>query len=694
LGEADQMLTQALQYAGRGWHVFPVHTVSDGRCSCGQLCESPGKHPRVKWATVATTNTEQIESWWRRWPDANIGIATGPSGLIVLDPDDAEGVAELQALAEAYGPLPKTLTSKTGRGFHIYYAGTGIKSYNSGKLHVKADGGYVLAPPSCHWSGAIYNWANQEPVRSRPEWLPTWRAGLSAPMNGHQRDGIERLGPLPSYLQRQGAEGIPRLADRAVEIVWTRWSVHEEARLRSALKAIPSTEYEIWLRVGMALHQLGWDRSDGTSIGFDIWTEWSATCDEKYSLTACEKAWSSFKRDDASVVTVGSIFYMARHNGWTDSPVLNEYSTRIPEGGDIQHLGKNSGRAAMFSAATLRTMTFEPIRFVLPGFVPEGLTLLVGRPKVGKSWWALDLCLACAGDRPTLGRTPRAGDVLYLALEDGKRRLQHRINKLTSTSNDEWPERLTLVAMGGWYRADQGGLEEIEAWCKSVPNPTLVVIDTLERIRKPASGKSPLYSADYEAITGLQRIASEFGIGIVVLHHDRKSEADDAFDTVSGTLGLTGAADTILIIKRRPNGVVLYARGRDIEESETAMQFDKDTCRWVVLGAAADVQRSNERGRIIAALKSASQPLSPKEILIEAEMRNLNATNILLHKMAGDGAIVRVVRGRYALLTASNGKIGKIGQKERLDGKDTDSIDKNGNLSNLSDLSRDATTVR
>jgi AAA domain len=121
------------------------------------------------------------------------------------------------------------------------------------------------------------------------------------------------------------------------------------------------------------------------------------------------------------------------------------------------------------------------------------------------------------------------GDVLYLALEDGKRRLQRRLDKLLPTFSGEWAERLTLVPMGGWHRADQGGLEDIGAWCKSVPKPVLVVVDTLERIRKPANGKSPLYSADYEAVAGLQKIVLEYGIALVVLHHDRKSDADDAF---------------------------------------------------------------------------------------------------------------------------------------------------------------------
>jgi RecA-family ATPase len=225
-------------------------------------------------------------------------------------------------------------------------------------------------------------------------------------------------------------------------------------------------------------------------------------------------------------------------------------------------------------------MRFAPVRYVLPGYIPEGVTLLVGRPKVGKSWFVLDLCVACATGRTTLGGiNPVQGDVLYLALEDGKRRLQRRIDKLMGIFQGEWPERLMLAPMGTWPRLDQGGLAEIEKWCRSVTEPRLVVIDTLQRIRQPANGKAPLYSADYESITGLQKLATELGIAIVVLHHDRKADADDAFDTVSGTLGLTGAADTILMLKRGKNGVVLHARGRDIEESETAMQFDKESCR-------------------------------------------------------------------------------------------------------------------
>jgi hypothetical protein len=430
----------------------------------------------------------------------------------------------------------------------------------------------------------------------------------------------------------------------------------------------------------MALHASGWPNS------FDIWDTWSRTCPEKYDEADQRKTWDSFRGPrEGGTITLRTIFHLAMEHGWS-ADLANDANANRSASGQPNDASKDENEDAtrrrrdFMSAAELRTMRFDPVRYVLTGFVAEGLTLLVGRPKIGKSWWALDLAVACAASRPTLGTlTPEHGDVLYLALEDGWRRLQRRLDKLLGTFRGEWPERLSLVPVGGWPRADQGGLGKIEGWCKSVDRPTLVVIDTLERFRKPANGKSPLYSADYEAITGLQKIAMDHGIAIIVLHHDRKSDADDAFDTVSGTLGLTGAADTILIIKRRASGVVLYSRGRDIEESETAIQFDKETCRWTVLGRASEVHRSSERARVIAALTAAAQPLSVREIMIDAEMGNRNAVDILLGKMAKDGEIKRVGRGKYYLSTEGNGQIGK---KERFDGKAADLIKENKLKSN------------
>jgi hypothetical protein len=456
--------------------------------------------------------------------------------------------------------------------------------------------------------------------------------------------------PLPAHLlNRSRPPATERFAASLAEGTWAEFTPTNVARLHSALSAIPAISRDVWLHVGMALHSTGWPNAP------QMWDTWSRTCPKKYNEVDQERTWQSFgRRRDGSLITVATVYRLAQDNRWSDDqvPVQNTTgpATAQPAEPNGQRESAAQGRDSTITAAALRTMTFPPVRYLLPGYIPEGVTLLVGRPKVGKSWLALDLCLACASGWKVLGNlTPLQGDVLYLALEDGKRRLKRRIDKLMPLFQDEWPERLMLAPVGTWTTLDQGGLKKIEEWCRSVPEPRLVVIDTLQRIRPPANGKAPLYGADYDAITGLQKLATEFGIAIVVLHHDRKADAEDAFDTVSGTLGLTGAADTILILKRRRNGVVLHARGRDIEESETAMQFDKETCRWTILGAAADVHRSNERARVIGALREAGQALKVAEIMIEAELVSRNAADLLLGKMVKDGEIVRIKTGVYGL---------------------------------------------
>jgi len=155
----------ALLYARNGWSVFPLHSVHDGRCTCGRDCgKNAGKHPRVKGGfKVATTDARQIEAWWRKWPDANLGIATGAvSGLIVIDIDGANGLATLQALVAQHGTLPRTAVVKTARGWHLYFAMpatcTPISCSTGNGLDVRGDGGYVVAPISRHASGHVYQW--------------------------------------------------------------------------------------------------------------------------------------------------------------------------------------------------------------------------------------------------------------------------------------------------------------------------------------------------------------------------------------------------------------------------------------------------------------------------------------------------------------------------------------------------------
>jgi RecA-family ATPase len=234
--------------------------------------------------------------------------------------------------------------------------------------------------------------------------------------------------------------------------------------------------------------------------------------------------------------------------------------------------------------------------------------------------------------------------VLYCALEDNQRRLQRRIDKILSPVSETWPERLTLTT--SWRRLDQGGVDDIREWIESTAAPRLVVLDTLAGVR-PIKTKNG-YTEDYEALTEVHRLANERDIALAVLHHTRKMDAEDPLDTVSGTLGLAGCADTVLVLNRTSKGTTLYVRGRDITEAEHAITFNKHNCRWTILGDAAEIHRSDERSKIIDVLKDADEPLSPQQIADRAEMVRNNVDR-LLYKMGRDGEVEKLKRGLYWL---------------------------------------------
>jgi hypothetical protein len=296
------------------------------------------------------------------------------------------------------------------------------------------------------------------------------------------------------------------------------------------------------------------------------------------------------------------------------------------------------------TAAELRCKVFDAIKYIVTGYIVEGCTIVAGRPKIGKSWLLLDIGLAVARGETCLGNIEcQQGDVLYLALEDNERRLQNRITRLKG--NKEWPESFHYATE--WPRADDGGVDEIRKWIETAEKPRLVVVDVLAMFRSPRRKDQQPYEADYAAIQALQAIASQTGVAIVIVHHLRKSAGEvDPFEKVSGTLGLSGAADTVLILDRDGQGTTLYGRGRDIEEIETAVQFSKKTCRWQVMGEATEVRRTDERTAIIDALKEAGEPMSAVEISDAIGVARNNVKQ-LLFKMAKAGEVTKVKRGRY-----------------------------------------------
>jgi len=188
-------LSRALRYASHGWRVLPLHSIKDGHCTCGagESCNRPGKHPLTQHGVRdATTDPDQIRAWWEKWPNANIGMATGPeSGIIVIDIDPRNGGHKsLKKLEAELGSLTETVTAKTGGGgqHRIFKSPTfTVKTDTAGKalgagLDVLSSGSFIVAPASRHISGERYLWLKKLGDKvARPKDLPEkWIAHLKA----------------------------------------------------------------------------------------------------------------------------------------------------------------------------------------------------------------------------------------------------------------------------------------------------------------------------------------------------------------------------------------------------------------------------------------------------------------------------------------------------------------------------------
>jgi hypothetical protein len=298
-------------------------------------------------------------------------------------------------------------------------------------------------------------------------------------------------------------------------------------------------------------------------------------------------------------------------------------------------------RMTTYSAAALEGEQFADVSFIVPGIIPRGVTLLVGKPKCGKSWLSLDVAWAVAsGDTVLNGVRCEQGDVLYCALEDNKRRMKQRME--IQRPSQPIPSRLHITHE--LCPLEQGGDEDVRSWLMANPQAKLVIVDVLSKVRPTQRKTEDKYQHDYRTLSSLNKLANDFGVGVIVVHHVRKMEAEDEFDTVSGTLGLTGAADTIVILKRGKQGHALIGRGRDIEDFDITVQQGAD-CRWTVVRDAF-ASLSVPRRAIIGALQSGAT--SPAQIALAARLGS-DAVRAMLGQMVLAGEVEKEGRGVYRL---------------------------------------------
>ena len=267
-------------------------------------------------------------------------------------------------------------------------------------------------------------------------------------------------------------------------------------------------------------------------------------------------------------------------------------------------------------ADTLQTISYEPLTFLVEDLLPQGLHLLAGAPKIGKSWLALWLCLRVARGEPLWNFPSHPCEVLYLCLEDSFQRIQSRLFDLT----EDAPPTLHFAVMA--EQLHSGLLEQIEQFLKEHPATGLVVIDTLQRIRTVSNDVSP-YANDYRDIGVLKGLADRHRIAVLLIHHLRKLGDDDPMNMISGTTGLSGATDSNFVLrknKRRENTATLYCTGRDIAYRELSLEFNSDTHIWDLLSDDCE-QTGEPLGRILALLspllREQQEICAPAKALLE-----------------------------------------------------------------------------
>lgn len=314
----------------------------------------------------------------------------------------------------------------------------------------------------------------------------------------------------------------------------------------------------------------------------------------------------------------------------------------------------------MVSARWLMDQHFPPTEYVVPGLIPEGLTLLVAPPKIGKSWMVLGLGVACASGGYAFGQIKvDERPVLYLALEDGHRRLQSR---LASIGVDRPPgilHFLTSIHPGSMLATIT---EFMELYAERKP---LVVLDTLGRAMPPSLPNETTYQRDYKMTSALKGVADRCpGSSLIVVHHTRKAESVDFLDAVSGTQGIAGAADTVAVLRRerQDKSAVVSVTSRDAREGSYSLTLD-DSGAWMLDGC--DLEEASQAARtqaatqglgdrmadLVAEVNRHPEGIRPAELAMALHMEDA-IVRTYLRRATDAGRIWNPKRGLYTPVTS------------------------------------------
>ncbi|MBK9166598.1 MAG: bifunctional DNA primase/polymerase [Bryobacterales bacterium] len=565
-----------------GFKVFPV--------------EPRGKRPLTEHGHLdASADPSRIAAWWQQWPDANIGLPCEPNGLLVIDLDPRNGAPDRDGFVEAFGDPGDTAEVETGSGGrHIFFRhpGGAIPATLGPGIDCKS-AGYVVAPPSTHPSGREYSVDGLDGAKAflriaeAPAWLLERIRAASTNSNGagHRE-------PLPDRIPK-GVQHVTLVS------------------FAGKLRELGLTDAEIFPSL-MAVNE--------------------GRCSEPGTPENIRKIAASMMRyspGDSDLFKTASKLWRV---------------TAAREHEQARNADPKAQPAPAVSGMEIYSMSYPETVFVADPILPTGLTIFAARPKVGKSWAALQLALSVASGADFLERFPvRAGRVIYFALEEPPRRTHSRIHALQPT-REPWLDNLHFIYDLAPLLA--GGAAQIDAYLAEHP-AQLVVIDTLLAIVQ-ASAKRDAMRSDYAETNVLRELADKHNCAILLVAHTRKATAEYALDAVAGTSGVTAGADCIWTLTRTPGAeVILEVRGRESEEQAYALVLDKDPVGWRLTGSGELARLTVERTEILELLRDEA-PLKPAKVAASLR-KNVVTTRRLLQKLLSDDWVTRNSDGGYCL---------------------------------------------
>lgn len=539
--------------------IFPIHGVKeDGSCTCNnESCANIGKHPATPDGFKSASNDiERVKKLWASRKGLNVGIATGEkSGIFVVDIDSREGEQNLRAL----GTPPKTLTVKTGKGYHLYFKYPDkpviTKKGILEGVDVRGDGGYVAGPGSNHASGITYDFVNPlEEIAEAPDFI------------------------LDLVLKERTTGTLLNLTTNKLNLFTDQgWSLDD---IRAHLEHIdPDIGYDEWIKVGMALHQEG--------VPFYVWDEWSSG-GSKYDNSAGQH-WKSFKPGGG--VTYGTVVAYAKQGGWEPkqkaTAITIANASRTYMGLNIEIIDEDTGeiQAKTFPLiyASDVTAVTEVNDFVEDLLCENQFSVVYGESNCGKTFYMLDLSMHVALGKRWRDKDVDQGGVIYAALEGGHG-TKNRIAAFKKHYNIIQEIPLAVIPSSiNFLDADndiQYLINTIEEAKQRLGDVKLIVIDTLARAM---SGADENAGTDMGSlIANADLIRSITNAHICFIHHSGK----DAVKGARGHSSLRAAVDTELEVSRVDElspSQVKVVKQREIEMIE-AMHFTLDS---VSIGVSA-----------------------------------------------------------------------------------------------------------